>query len=157
MCESELDASMNRRVTENESWQVFECVCGGWEGDRQAPLYYPDWLRKCSSSHLAITTNAEVTVSKTDAEKWNEWMRRRERDKRWKEVCSKMEEGVSQLISMSKRTSLLCLRGILARHKFDRCFLVCVRKCLSAYFHILHHLIFFSLLNLIRSLIPKPL
>lgn len=48
-------------------------VCGGWEGDWQAPLYYPDWLRKCSSSHLAITADTEVTVSKTDREA--EWAR----------------------------------------------------------------------------------
>lgn len=43
-------------------------VCGsvslcGW----QAALYYTDWLWKCSSSHLAITTDTEMTVSSKGA------------------------------------------------------------------------------------------
>lgn len=111
----------------NESWQVFLYVCVslsvcGW----QAPFYYSDWLRKCSSSHLAITADTEVTVSSRTAREVG-----RKRDKKWlkrgREWWRTVEYKIFPLIRMSQRAvtlSYLCLTkkgDILARKKFDRC------------------------------------
>lgn len=106
---------LRMRADRSSSVCVWERVCH-W----QASLYYPDWLRKCSSSHLAIIPDTEMTVSS-----WTEGDIGRGREKEWeraKEGWRLMEWNIFRLISMSKRAAVLRLRAILARHEFDACF-----------------------------------